>query len=204
MTTAPLPDRSTATSRKVWPLVVSGAVVIALVIAVIVAFTGGGSDSTVTKLDPSISAPPGDLSGGFDPSGTKVGTITYTTFDGRTETLTPGSKPLMVNFWSSTCAPCVAEMPALERFANSNSGAVTVLGLDYAETPEMGRAMAQRTGITYPIARDPKGQALAALGGKGLPYTVLIATDGTVLAAHSGAMDESQMAAMLATATGHR
>ncbi len=204
MTTAPLPDRSTAPSRRRWPLVVSGLVVVALAIAVVVAFTGGGSDSTVTKLDPSISAPPGDLSGGFDPSGTRLGTITYTSFDGASVRLAPQSKPMLVNFWASTCAPCVAEMPALERFANAHADEVTVLGLDYGETPEMGLAMVARTGITYPIGRDPKGQALAALGGSGLPYTVLIGTDGTVLAAHSGAMDETQMATMLAKATGTR
>lgn len=204
MTTAPHPDRSTAPSRRRWPLVVSGLVVVALAIAVVVAFTGGESDSTVTKLDPSIAAPPGDLSGGFDPSGTRLGSITYTSFDGEPVELAPRSKPLLVNFWASTCAPCVAEMPALERFANARADDVTVLGLDYGETPEMGLAMVARTGITYPIGRDPKGRALAALGGRGLPYTVLIDTDGTVLAAHSGAMDETQMATMLAKATGTR
>ena len=204
MTTAPLPDRPTAPSRSRWPLIVSGVVVVALAIAVVASFLGGSSTDRVDRLDPTISAPPGDLSPGVDPTGTKVAGLTYATFDGGQRRLAAEGKPLLVNFWASTCAPCVAEMPALDAFARDNADRVSVLGLDYGETPEMGRSMLERVGVTYPVGRDPKGTLLAAFGGRGLPYTVLIGADGTVLAAHSGAMDQTQMTALLDTATARR
>jgi thiol-disulfide isomerase/thioredoxin len=190
--------------RRYLPLTVTGLVVVGFAIALIVSISGGSSTtpSDVTKLDPNAQLPP-ELANTNDVTGTKLPNISYVAFDGSTKDLAPNGRPLLINVWSSTCVPCVTEMPALEKVWQANRSDIDILGLDYLEPPELGQAMADRTGVTYPLGRDIKGSILRSLGGNGLPYTVLVAPNGTILATHSGALTEAQLSALVKTATGN-
>ncbi|MBU3700954.1 MAG: TlpA family protein disulfide reductase [Acidimicrobiia bacterium] len=210
MENAPLPPHqhhrsSPGASWRRWlPALLAGIVVLALATALAVSVLGGsGSDpSDVVKLDPNGTLPPGLPDSSDDPVGQRIGALQYTTFDGRTVDLATDGKPLLLNFWSSTCAPCVREMPALDQVWRANRDRVDVLGLDYVEAPELGQAMAARTDVQYPIARDAKGTLLRRFGGTGLPYTVLIGADGTVLAVHAGELDAAGFQRLIDTAAG--
>jgi len=203
MEPAPLPPQPRSALRRFLPLTIAGLVVVGFVIALVVSFSGGGSTpaSDVTKLDPSATQPP-ELADLNDVAGQRLPKLTYLTFDGDTKELRPNGKPLLINVWSSTCVPCVSEMPALEQVWQDTKGEIDIIGIDYLEAPELGRAMAERTGVTYPLGRDLKGTILRELGGVGLPYTVLVAKNGTILATHSGALTESQFTELVQTATG--
>jgi len=203
MEPAPLPPQPRSALRRYLPLTVAGLIVVGFAIALILSFSGGSSKSTsdVTKLDPNAQQPP-EFADTNDVTGTKLPKLTYVTFDGATKELTPNGKPLLLNVWSSTCVPCVSEMPALEKVWQANRNDIDVLGLDYFESPELGQAMATRTGVTYPLGRDTKGTILRSLGGVGLPYTVLVSSNGTILATHSGALTEAQFTELVKTATG--
>ena len=64
---------------------------------------------------------------------------TFKRFDGTTANFTQyRGKPLVVNFFSSTCAPCRTEMPALEAVHRSLGDSVTFLGMDVQDTVEGG------------------------------------------------------------------
>lgn len=102
-------------------------------------------------------------------------------------------KPLVVNFWSSTCAPCLQEMPDFESVHLDLDGAVGFLGVDVTDTPEAGRRMVEQTGVSYPNGRDPRAEVMAAFGGTALPRTVLVDPDGTVVALHSGALSAQEL-----------
>lgn len=202
MEPAPLPPQPRSTLRRYLPLTVAGLVVVGFVIALVLSFSGGESTTTdVTKLDPNAKLPP-EFGTSNDVTGQRLPKLTYLSFDGETEELSTDGKPLLINVWSSTCVPCVSEMPALEKVWQANKNDITVLGLDYLEPPELGQAMANQTGVTYPLGRDSKGTLLRALGGVGLPYTVLVGENGTILATHSGALTEAQFTELVKTATG--
>jgi thiol-disulfide isomerase/thioredoxin len=205
MEPAPLPtDPRRSTLRRLGPLLVAGVVVIGLAVAVGIAFSRGSSpskDADTITLDPNATQPFNAIDGGADPTGLKLGGLTYVTFDGQTRDLATSGKPMLINVWSSTCAPCVSEMPALDRVWRTDGDRIDILGIDYYETADLGRAMAERTGVTYPLGRDTKGTILRTLGGTGLPYTVLVGRDGTILATHSGAMSEAEIRSLVATAT---
>src|SRR3546814_12030600 len=54
----------------------------------------------------------------------------------RTDTLFPYTtlfrsrgKPLLVNLWATWCAPCVAEMPTLDKLAAARGDAMTVIAV---------------------------------------------------------------------------
>lgn len=106
--------------------------------------------------------------------------------------------PVVLNFWSSTCVPCLAEMPAFEEVSQELEGRVEFLGIDVADTEEAGLEMVERTGVTYPNARDPRSEIFAVYGGIALPRTVVIAADGTVAATHSGELDAQGLRDLLA------
>src|SRR5947208_5344608 len=64
-------------------------------------------------------------------------------------------KPVVVNFFSSTCVPCLTEMPALEQVHQELGPAVAFVGMNAEDTVEDGRAIVAKTGVTWDIGRDP-------------------------------------------------
>lgn len=106
-------------------------------------------------------------------------------------------KPVVLNFWSSTCAPCLKEMPDLEKVAKDHATRLGVVGVNVTDTAAAGREMAARTGVTYPNARDPQAEIFAAFGGTALPRTVLVDPSGKVVAVHNGALSASGFTDML-------
>jgi hypothetical protein len=88
-------------------------------------------------------------------------------------------------------------MPAIEQVWTESQNSVDFIGLDYVEAAEAGQAMIDRTGITYPVGRDPRGTLLRALGGNGLPYTVVVDRNGRIVAAHSGELTRDALQALV-------
>ncbi len=139
------------------------------------------------------------------PAGTATAEVGAPAPDVRLDYLDGGSEqlsahrgtPVVLNFWSSTCAPCLQEMPAIQHVSAAQEGKVTVLGVDVTDTERAGTDMVRRTGVTYRNARDPKAQVMAAFGGTALPRTVVIGADGTVLDTHSGALSAAELTDLL-------
>lgn len=130
--------------------------------------------------------------------------VLFTTFDGEEVALSSlQGRPLLVNFFASTCVPCIAEMPALEEVHQQLGDKVTFLGLAAAgDRPEEALALVERTGVTYRTARDVDASVITALGGTILPTTVLLDADGSVVKVHSGSLDADDLRALLADELG--
>lgn len=172
---------------------------LALAVGIVLAFRPSSSTGgDVIKLDPDATEPFNGLTGGTDVVGKSAHGVDYLGFDGSQNPIHSGDRPVILNFWSSTCAPCIKEMPALDAAFVSQAGAIDVIGIDHVEVPELGRRMIDLTGVTYPVGRDPKGTLLRSFGGNALPYTVLIGRDGRVLATHAGQLDAAALDALIA------
>jgi len=100
-----------------------------------------------------------------------------------------GAKPLLVNLWQQSCAPCIAEMPLLEQ-VNKADPRVKVVGVDVQDRLDHATEMATQTGITYPWFRDERGDLFYAAKGTGLPKSLLVSPSGKVLATKNGAFDD--------------
>jgi thiol-disulfide isomerase/thioredoxin len=129
--------------------------------------------------------------------------VTYTTFDGETVALASlRGTPTVVNFFASTCAPCVKEMPALETVHRGLQEQVAFLGLAVGDRPEDAQALVDQTGVTYPTALDNDGAVIDALEGTLLPTTVLLDADGEVVARHSGELTADDLRSLVAESFG--
>lgn len=109
--------------------------------------------------------------------------FTLKRLDGRKVTLAEQrGKAVILNFWSTTCPPCVAEMPglnALYRELKANGLLVLGIALDPAEGPV--RELVARQRIEYPILMDSaKDVYFDAYGLFGQPVSILIDRAGVV------------------------
>jgi len=176
--------------------------VVVLVIASWVALgsSGGSTTNTATGSDDLVRIGPAapTLKGGAAGEallGQPAPAISWKSFDGGTGSSTDlAGAPIVLNFWRSDCAPCVTEMPALEKVRQSLGDKVAFLGLATTENDEAAaRRLAERTGAQYALGFDQKGEAASAFGLIGLPTTVLIDRAGTVVYVHLGEIKEDEL-----------
>jgi cytochrome c biogenesis protein CcmG, thiol:disulfide interchange protein DsbE len=100
---------------------------------------------------------------------------------------------LLINFFASSCIPCKKEMPALQRVHQRLGDDVTFIGIAVQDDPEAAQELIDRTGVSYDLAQDRTGTLLRKIGGVGLPTTVLVGGDGTILERHTGELSEQEI-----------
>ncbi len=110
-------------------------------------------------------------------------------------------KVLLVNFWATWCPPCVAEMPELEALqAERGSKGLQIVGIGI-DSPSNIREFSEKHKITYPLlVGGLQGTEVSRSFGNetgGLPFTVLIGTDGLVKQAYMGRLDLQKVRADL-------
>lgn len=85
--------------------------------------------------------------------------------------------PAVVNLWAQWCTPCRRELPIYESFYELHQSTVSVLGVDWQDTqPDRARALAQESGITYPLVVDSEPE----IRGRSLPKLILVGADGKI------------------------
>ena len=98
-------------------------------------------------------------------------------------------EPLLVNFWATWCAPCVREMPMLRDMSDELAGDVTFLGINVQDMPTNAEEFIDELNVEYDQATDPKGDYFRAVGGLGMPTTLLVDAQGSVRYRHTGELD---------------
>lgn len=109
-------------------------------------------------------------------------------------------KPVIVNFWSSTCDPCKEESPFLSKmWPKLQAQGIMMVGVDVQEFRDGALKFLQKYGLTHPNVQDDlNGDTGIAYGVSGYPETIFINSDGVVKAKFIGALDEKSLQVGLA------
>ena len=124
--------------------------------------------------------------------------IDFTTFDGSTSNFaTYAGTPLVVNFFSRTCAPCVTEMPEFEAVSQAFDGAVAFVGISTDARFDDAELIVEQTGVTYDLGWDPNADVFERFGGFAMPTTVFVDAAGVVRETWSGVLTATELTAKI-------
>jgi len=118
--------------------------------------------------------------------------------EGRPVTLAQFKGQLLVlNFWATWCAPCVEEMPDLQRVQDEYAGrGVSIVGMGIDAVPAMRRFRDEnKLGLTLLAAAAGGSELARELGNASgaLPFTVLIDADGQVVQRRLGRISATDL-----------
>jgi len=156
-------------------------------------FSGNGSPRTA------------GIHGGIPTSGSpntanaKAPDFSLQQLNGETITLAQyrGQKPVILDFWASWCPNCRRDMPRLNRWYEKYKDQVEVIGINLQENPSVVERYVSSTGISFPIALDPRGSASRAYGVRYTNFHVLIDKDGNTVRMVPGDIREADILSLI-------
>jgi len=90
-------------------------------------------------------------------------------------------KVVLVNFWTSWCAPCIVEMPSLERLQKAMTGKpFAILAVNVGETQGKVWNFASKFKLTFPLLLDNDGQTASDWQVDFYPTSYLVDGQGGV------------------------
>lgn len=87
---------------------------------------------------------------------------------------------LVVNFWAEWCAPCLEEIPELNRLHNTENQRVLGVNFDRPELNELQRQISA-LGVQFPVIYSEQKQRLKELTPQVLPTTYVFDQQGKLL-----------------------
>ena len=107
-------------------------------------------------------------------------------------------KVVLLNFWATWCAPCLAEIPEfIKAYDDHKDKGFVIVGVLTEDSGASLRAFASEKKMNYPLVmitpefEDAYGPIF------GLPTSVLVARDGSVCKRHFGPMSKEQLETQL-------
>jgi thiol-disulfide isomerase/thioredoxin len=115
-------------------------------------------------------------------------------------------KPLLVNLWATWCAPCVKELPTLDRLARSKGSNLQIAAIsqDMAPHSSVVAFLESHKIASLDAYQDPKMALSGALGAEVMPTSILYDANGKEVWRYVGDLDwtSPQAARLLAEAGG--
>lgn len=93
-------------------------------------------------------------------------------------------EPVLLNIWATWCPPCRKEMPDLQALHEElGPRGLRVIGVsvDASGADDLVREFLSDYGVTFEILRDPAERIATTFATQGVPVTILIGSDGTIL-----------------------
>jgi len=100
-------------------------------------------------------------------------------------------QPMLVNLWASWCAPCVKELPTLDKLKEQRLGTILVIPVSQDSGPQRSvEAFLDQHNLDFVAYQDPKMELSGALGPDTvLPTTILYDANGKEVWRYVGDLD---------------
>ena len=96
-------------------------------------------------------------------------------------------KPIFLNFWTTWCPPCIAEMPDMERLQQTLGDSLQIVGINLQESPATVRRFIQNRGFTWTFLLDLRREIGNAYNVEGIPVSLFIDANGRIVHRFNGA-----------------
>lgn len=170
--------------------------------------SGGNAQPQGTQASGASSAPAGQASpptsGTLDRShkGEPLPGVTVKDPAGRTLKLADLKGPVLINLWATWCAPCVTELPQLDKLAADRAGRLKVVTVsqDMGDGPKVAEFLTGKGLTRLEPWLDPQNDLAFKYGGGTLPTTIFYDAAGREVWRFVGGHDwtGAQTAKMLA------
>ena len=131
-------------------------------------------------------------------AGTSLPQASLLTLDNKTiDSSTLIGKPLILNFWYSTCEPCRREMPVLAASADTHSSTVRFIGINMNDSIETATAFAAKYNVSYDIMFDPSGSFIGSLGIGTAPMTLFVDAQGVIVDQVAGEISADKLESLI-------
>ncbi len=129
----------------------------------------------------------------------QVPSVTLKNIDGKlvkTDTLSNGGKPFIIDFFATWCKPCNRELSAIadvyEDWQKETGVKVIAVSIDQAQNINKVKPLVDNHGWTYDVLLDPNGEFKHALGVQMIPYTLIVDGKGKIVYKHNGYTDGAE------------
>ena len=106
-------------------------------------------------------------------------------------------KPVILNFWSSTCPPCMAEMPLFqkywEQYGEQIHFVIVNLTDGYNDTFASAMKVVEENQFTFPVYFDTSSAGAIAYSIRSIPMTYFLNEDGVIVSEHLGMLTEQTL-----------
>lgn len=130
---------------------------------------------------------PGESTDGAAATGPRAPGFTLPSLSGESISLADyeGEKVVLLDFWSTVCDPCLAEMPELiELYEQKKAEGFEILAIstDAPETLANVSATVSKLKMPFPVLLDEETEVMDRYNPKGeLPFTVVVDRDGRIV-----------------------
>ena len=116
--------------------------------------------------------------------------FSYYSIDGREVTLSDyiDRKYVVLDFWGTTCPPCLMELPLLQEFYEEHGDQIEIIPVSCEPRQSANRVanVVNEKKLTFPVIHDPSGTIGRLYPTRAIPFLVFVDMDGTVLNTHLG------------------
>lgn len=159
----------------------------------------GGGDNDSIRLE----SPDGSIALNRQSEGSLLATTALEALSGDViSTSALLGRPLVVNFWYSTCEPCRREFPVLAAAHEKHGDDVRFVGVNISDSAETTSSFAAQFGARFEQYRDPNGVLTTAMGIATAPVTLFVDAGGIVVRQVAGEITADVLDATLNEAFG--
>lgn len=129
-------------------------------------------------------------------------TIHSVTIDGTPLSMSSEGNVTLINFFATSCGPCLLELPHIEKIwrDNKQNPNFKLLAIGREESGDALLQFREKHGFTFPICADPDSTIFSLFANESIPRTLIVAPDGRIVYSQIGFMEEdlSELKSVLA------